>query len=118
LKVEYIAHKRDIASRRKEMIVIEAAKDTANLRISEIHWPFEGGDAGRQMLPGAEVPRSPCDLLPQRHQAAGDASNRALAGVNCGVHMQINAARKVEDALDRRLNVGAELNYGHKRAQA
>jgi hypothetical protein len=38
--------------------------------------------------------------------------------VNCGVHMQINAARKVEDALDRRLNVGAELNYGHKRAQA
>ena len=47
-------------------------------------------------------------------QKGGDSGNRPLAGAGSRVRMQINAARQVEDALDRRGDGSDEFDDRHR----
>ena len=117
LKVEHVAHDRNFAALREEMIVVETPEGAAHHGIAEMKRPFERRDATGEMLPDAEMTGPPGDLLPERHQTARHTGNRALAGVSSRVHVQINTARQIKRALNGRANLGRKLDYRHNGAR-
>ncbi len=118
LKVEYITHDRTGTRSCEEMVVIEAPKDAANERVAEVRRPVKGGNATGEVLPNTEVSGAPSDFLPERHEAAGDSGNGALACASRGLHVKIDAAGQVEDTLNRSVYFGAEFDHGHSVAEA
>ena len=100
------------------MVVVEPPEDAANQRIAEVCRTVKDGDATGEMLPNAEVSGAPSDFLAERHQTAGNTGDGALAGVSRRRHVKIDAARQVEDALNRSLYFGDELDHRHDVAEA
>ena len=74
---------------------------------------IEGRDAAGQTLPDAEMSGAPSDLLPERHQPAGNARDRTLTGLRGGCGMKVHAARKVEDTLHRCSDLCGDINHRH-----
>jgi len=86
------------------MIVAEAPKAAAQHAILKIPWALVGCDAAGVGERESEVATAPRNLLPRADQTAGHTGNGPLAAPIRGSHVQINAARKIEAALDRRGN--------------
>jgi hypothetical protein len=118
LKVEHVAHHRDFLLFREEMIVIETPEGAAHHGIAEMERPLKHCDSTGEMLPDAEMPSAPGDFIAESHQTAQHAGHRTLAGLRGGVHVQFDAAREIEDALNGRVNLGRELDYRHNGARA
>lgn len=74
---------------------------------------FKRRDATGEMLPDAEMTGPPGYLLSERHQTACHAGHRTLAGVSRRRNMQLNAAGKIERALNGRANLGRKVDYRH-----
>src|SRR5690349_18426688 len=74
---------------------------------------IERGDATCQALPDAEMPCSPGHFLASPNQSAGYAVHRALTGMRDRCHVQIGAATKIKDALDRRVDLCRDFDDRH-----
>ena len=99
------------------MIVVEATEHASDERVAEMSRRIEGRDAAGQTLPDAEMSGAPSDLLPERHQPTGNASDCSLSGLRGGCRMKVDAARKVEDALYGRGNLCGHVNHRHGAAR-
>ena len=98
---------------REEVIVVEATERASNERVAEMSRRIEGRDAAGETLPDAEMSGAPSDLLPERHQPAGNARDSMLSGLRGGCRMKVDAARKVEDALYRCGDLRGDVNHRH-----
>jgi hypothetical protein len=114
LKIENVAHDRDVPTLREEMIVIKAAEDSTHHGIAEVIGSLITSNATGKVLPDTEVLRPPGYFLSQAQQTGRDSSYRALAGLGRRGHMQINAASQVERSFNRRENFGRKLDYWHE----
>lgn len=81
LKIKNVPHRRDLAALREEVIVVETTERASDERVAKMCRRIEGRDAAGETLPNAEMAGAPGDLLPERHQPAGYARDRMLAGL-------------------------------------
>jgi hypothetical protein len=114
LKIENVAHDRDLPTLREEMIVIKAVEDSAHHGIAEMKGPLISSNATGKVLPDTKVFRTPGYFLSQAQQTGSDSTYRALAGMRRRGHMQIDAASQVERSLNGRGDFNRKLDYWHK----
>ncbi len=86
------------------MIVAEAPKVAAHHAILKIIRALISRDATCMCQSESEVGALPRNLLPRADQPGDHAGNGPLAAPVCRGHVQINAAREIEAALDWRRN--------------
>ena len=67
LKIKDIAHRRDLAVLREEVVVVEATERASDEGVTEVSRRIEGCDATSETLPDAEMSGVPSDLLAKRH---------------------------------------------------
>jgi hypothetical protein len=116
LEVEDVAHDRPAGAVRHEpVIVVDSPERPRHHRVAEVARPLERSDPARQPLPNAEVRRLPGDTLSKANQARRDARDRSLSTRTKRVLVEVDAARQVEAALDRRSDVRNQFDNGHAR---
>src|SRR5690349_10325014 len=95
------------------MMMDHSLEWTVEHRVREVRRWIELGDAHGERVAHAEMPRPPRDLLPGADEPERDAGDRLLLAVRHGFHVQIDAAREIEDARDRRRDGSGEFDQGH-----
>ncbi len=86
------------------MIMAEAPKAAAHHAILKILRALISRDAASMCQSESEVAALPRNLLPRADQPGGHAGNGPLAAPVRRGHVQIDAAREIEAALDWRRN--------------
>ena len=99
-KFHFVSHERSAVASFKIMIVAAAPKAAAHHAILKIIRALISRDATCMCQSESEVGALPRNLLPRADQPGGHAGNGPLAAPVCRGHVQINAAREIEAALD------------------
>src|SRR6266566_7342746 len=103
-KFHFVSHERSAAASFKIMIVAEAPKAPAYHAILKILRALISRDAASMCQSEPEVAALPRNLLPCADKPGGHARNGPFAAPVRRGHVQINAAREIEAALDWRRN--------------
>ena len=111
--VKDVRHPRSTRDLHEMVIVHETRKRPRDHRVPEVDRLVHRIDTTGEPLPHAEVRRLPSDRLPRFDQPRSPSSNRSLAMPRLTLLVNIDASREVEDPLDRRSDVGNDLDPGH-----
>ena len=112
-KREGINHERSRWLGDEGMVMLHFLKDAPGHLINKGMWAIIRRDFGGEMLPDAKMDRLPRHAIPQPHDAAGYASNRALVGMRHRLAMEVNAERQIETPIWRSGNQRFEVDSGH-----
>ncbi len=113
LVVEHVTHDRSVASPLEVVVVGEALEGSRHHVVAKVARTVEGGDARREPEGDPELARLPGDRLPEPNETGRHACDGAFALTRHRDGMQVDAAREIEDPLDRRLDDGLELEDWH-----
>lgn len=109
-----IAHDGPIGRLLEDVLMLHAPECATKHRVGESIRPIELGDAYGQRLPDAKMTGPPRHFVARTDQAASHAGDRPLARARSRVGVQVDTARQIEHALDRRGDPGHQFNRGHE----
>jgi len=110
---ERINHERSRWLGDEGMVMLHFLKNAPYHLIDKVIGTLIRRDFGGEMLLDAKMDRFPHHGIPEPHDAAGHASNRALVSVRHRLAMEVNAERQIEAPLGRGGNHHFEANGGH-----
>ena len=111
--VEDIAQQRAAIDGVEVVVVIESRERSPDHAVAEVLWSIVGRDSARELLPDAEMPRPPRDLVAELQQSGRLSSDHPFSGGTCRVNMGIDAAGEIETARGKSLDVKRQFYASH-----
>ncbi|HKT09530.1 MAG TPA: hypothetical protein VJR24_16640, partial [Gemmatimonadaceae bacterium] len=91
------------------------SKGTGDHRVAKVTRAIERRDSRRQPLPHAEMPRLPSHGFVEPDQSSRHTSDRAFTTRIERPLMQVDASGKIEAPIDRRSDIGDQLDCRHEK---
>src|SRR5689334_3834750 len=103
----------------KEVIVLHESEDALNHRVLKPDRLVHARDFAGEVMPHAEVLRSPGNALAHAHESGSDAGrgHRGFSAMHISSQMRLDAASQIEAAFDRRMNRGDGFKSHHGRTR-
>src|SRR5258705_7981355 len=112
-----VGHNRAISARFEVVVVGVAVKRTVQHGVLEAPRTVKNGNEALVRQHQAEVTPLPRNGLVQTDQSSGDAGNGSLASTVCRRNVEVDAARKVEAALDRSRDWSGQFDAHRARSE-